>query len=105
MTYSAPPTTKIAATTVVSKKARTLLRGPRPLGFRGRLLPAARLRCCDKAVLPSAERSRQGAGRAGPLRPRQRVSWLSGYLPRHDDYGQNHRNKEPDSVAAPRCQK
>jgi hypothetical protein len=85
--YSAPPATKIAETTVVSKKARTLLRGlraplrglPSPLRvlasplLRGLLALAVRLRCCDNAVLPSAKRGRQAAGHAGPLRPRQRV--------------------------------
>src|SRR6266702_2011881 len=64
ITYSALAATKIAETTVVSKNARTLLRGRRP--------PAARLRCCDNAVLPWAERAGRAAERAGPLRLRQR---------------------------------
>jgi hypothetical protein len=45
-----------AATTVVSRKARTFLRDRRP--------PANRLLCCDNAVLPSAKPAAQAAGRA-----------------------------------------
>src|SRR6266487_6690355 len=58
--YRAPPAMAMAASTVVSKKARTLLRPRRP--------PDGRLRCCDNAVLPSAKRDGQAAQRTGPLR-------------------------------------
>src|SRR6266702_1752196 len=91
ITYFAPAATKIAETTVVSKNARTLLRGRR--------LPAARLRCCDNSVLPWVERTirrapRRAALSAGPLRPRQRV--LAGWTgQRRAITGQNRRNKEP----------
>src|SRR5262249_52194289 len=95
ITYSAPAATKIAETTVVSRKARTLLRGRRLLALRGRrllavggrLLLATCLRCCDNAVLPSAKHDRQVAGAHDRCGPRQRVSllvWLPG---RHADYG------------------
>ena len=85
--YSAAAATKIAEMTVVSKNARTLLRGRR--------LPAVRLRCCDNAVLPWAERARHVAVRTGPLRAKAashaEVSW--GISP--SITGQNRRNKEP----------
>src|SRR5579859_3788349 len=100
MRYSAPPATKIAETTVVSKKARTLLRGLR--------VPAVRLRCCDDAVLPWAEHARQAAGRTGPLRPRQRVlpwRWRPAAA-RHYRADLAEPSKDgANSVAAPRCQK
>src|SRR6266568_3106501 len=87
ITYSALAATKIAETTVVSKNARTLLRGRRP--------PAARLRCCDNAVLPWAERAGRAAERAGPLRLRQRVLQRFGPPTGPAITGQNRRNKEP----------
>src|SRR5258708_13574132 len=116
ITYSAPAATKIAETTVVSKKARTLLRGRRLLALRGRpllasrglQLSAVRLRCCDNAVLPSAKRGRQVPGRARPLRLRQRDLCRFGSpiaLRLTVQKRENHRNAEPTSVAAPRCQK
>src|SRR5215470_9189739 len=75
--YSAAAATKIAEMTVVSKNARTLLRGGR--------LPAARLRCCDNAVLPWAERARRAAVRTGPLRAKaaSHVPGLAGASARH----------------------
>ncbi|HUC58139.1 MAG TPA: hypothetical protein VMA95_12110 [Streptosporangiaceae bacterium] len=52
----APTAIATAATTVVSKKARTFLRVLRLL--------TNRLRCCDNAVLPSAKLEEQAAQRA-----------------------------------------
>src|SRR5262249_58934788 len=86
--------TKIADTTVVSRKARTLLRGRRLLALRGRRLLALRgrrlltlggrsvgatcLRCCDNAVLPSARHYRQVAraqDRSRPRHPSLLLTW------------------------------
>src|ERR1022692_1042802 len=86
--YLAPPAMATAAVTVVSKKARTLLRARRP--------PDSRLRCCDNAILPSANRARQDAGRAGPPQSKA-ASLVTDQLltVASANYGQNHRNKEP----------
>src|SRR5215472_18932636 len=44
--------------------------GSRKPDRRARLLPGLRLRCCDKAVLPSAKHSGAGRPGCGPLRGR-----------------------------------
>src|SRR5215813_9141011 len=88
--YSAAAATKMAEMTVVSKNARTLLRGGR--------LPAARLRCCDNAVLPWAERARPLRAKAASHAQSQPVQQPVIYRAEPPKQGAN-------SVAAPRCQK
>src|SRR5215472_3876336 len=58
--------------------------GSRKLDRRAaRLLPGLRLRCCDKAVLPSAMHSGAGRPGCGPLRGRAACRVMtSGVLPR-----------------------